>query len=50
MKLRNLYHWRVVRFRQHHEDFDYTENDPMAKIEIYLSNDTKSVVRLQQQS
>ena len=36
-------------FLKCHEDFDYTEIDCMVRIEICLSNDSKSVVRFQQQ-
>ena len=36
-------------FLKCHEDFDYTEIDCMVRIEICLSNDSKSVVRFSQQ-
>ena len=38
-------HWETLScFSKFHEDFDYTEIDCMVRIEICLSNDSKSVV------
>ena len=43
MKKRDLYHSSGVRCRQHHKDFDCTENDHMVRTTIFMSDDSRSV-------
>ena len=43
IKLTHLFHLSSFHFQQHHEDFDYAENNQINRIEICFSNESKSL-------